>query len=162
MTLIKRLGKMRRGKRITRASSVEKDIVPKSVVVEWPKAAVTTSLEDGEGTIFRWKYHCETVAAVVARCMPLMIESVHMYINTKYTASHQLVASMMNFVKEVDRWPPKKTLVNIPNHIQVHKTTTARVESPRPRRAGFAPKIREANSRIPIALLSECRPLNMV
>ena len=68
---------------MTSAIRVDKLIVPKRVVVECPNAAVTISLEVGEGTAFRWKYHWETVAAVVALWIPLMTDNVQMYIRTK-------------------------------------------------------------------------------
>lgn len=64
--LVKRVGRTNNGNRTSNAISVERLTVPKSVVVEWLSAAMTISLDDGEGTAFRWKYHCETVAAVVA------------------------------------------------------------------------------------------------
>jgi len=155
MTAVRRLGSMRIGSRMSKASSVEKEIVPKMVVVAWEKAAETTSRDGIFGLALRWKYHCETVAAVVERWMPLIIERVQMYMSTKYTASHQLVESMMNFVKEDVRWPPRKTRVNIPSHIHVQITTVATVANPSPRSPGFAAKILQANSKIPIAFVRE-------
>jgi hypothetical protein len=65
------------------AIRVDRQIVPKRVVIAWLNAAATISLEVGEGTTFRWKYHWDTVAAVVDLWMPPMTESVQMYINTK-------------------------------------------------------------------------------
>jgi hypothetical protein len=62
---------------------------------------------------------------------------------------------MMNFVKDWVKCPPRKTRVNMPSHIQVHTTTAAKVARPIPRRAGFAAKILEANSKMPIALFKE-------
>jgi hypothetical protein len=62
---------------------------------------------------------------------------------------------MTNLVTDLVKWPPRKTLVNIPSHIQVHTTTAAKVAKPNPRRAGLAAKIREANSKMPIALFRE-------
>lgn len=82
-TPIMRLGKRSSGSRITSAMSVERLMVPKRVVVAWFNAAATISREEGAGTVLRWKYHCETVAAVVARWIPLIIEMVQMNISTK-------------------------------------------------------------------------------
>lgn len=64
-------------------------------------AAPTTSREERTGVALRWKYHCETVAAVVERWIPLIIERVQIYMRTKYAPSHQLEASMMNPVTDV-------------------------------------------------------------
>lgn len=80
---IRRRGRTSRGRRIRRARRVERQIVPKRVVVAWLNAAMTTSLEVGAGMLLRWKYHCDTVAAVVDRWIPLMTERVQMYISTK-------------------------------------------------------------------------------
>ena len=41
------------GKRIARARRVERQIVPKSVVVAWFNAALMTSRDDGAGTVKR-------------------------------------------------------------------------------------------------------------
>jgi hypothetical protein len=65
------------------AIRVDKQMVPKRVVIAWLNAAATISLEVGEGTIFRWKYHWDTVAAVVDLWTPVITESVQMYISTK-------------------------------------------------------------------------------
>lgn len=67
MMLAARCGNTRRGSRIPNASKVDKLMVPKIVVSACPRAADTTSVDDGAGTAFRWKYHCDTVAAVVPR-----------------------------------------------------------------------------------------------
>ena len=66
----KRRGRMRKGRRTRRARRVEKQMVPKEVVVAWESAAEMTWREVGAGTERRWKYHWLTVAAVVARWMP--------------------------------------------------------------------------------------------
>jgi hypothetical protein len=39
------------------AIRVDRQIVPKRVVIARLNAAATISLEVGEGTTFRWKYH---------------------------------------------------------------------------------------------------------
>lgn len=67
MMFAARWGKMRSGSRMPSARRVDKLIDPKMVVAEWWRAAQTISLEDGDGTALRWKYHCDTVAAVVPR-----------------------------------------------------------------------------------------------
>jgi len=159
MTPINRFGKTSRGSRMSRASRVEKHIVPKRVVVAWLKAAVTITRDVGAGITFLWKYHCETTAAVVALWIPLITERVQMYVKTKYTPNHQLVVSMINFVRDEERWPPRNTLVNIPSHIQVQTTTASNVPNPSASKPGFAAKILEANSKIPIAFVTEWRPL---
>jgi hypothetical protein len=66
-TDIRRRGRINIGRRMRRPSNEDKQTVPKSVVVACTTAAVTISLELGEGSTFRWKYHWETVAAVVVR-----------------------------------------------------------------------------------------------
>ena len=129
--------------------------MPKRVVVAWLNAARTTSREVGAGMALRWKYHCDTVAAVVERWIPLIMERVQIYMRTKYTANHQLVASMIKFLTEDEIWPPRNTLVNIPSHIQVHATTVASVMNPNPRSPGLEAKILEANSKMPMALFNE-------
>jgi hypothetical protein len=80
---MRRRGRTRRGRRIRRARRVERQIVPKRVVVAWLNAARTTSRDVGAGLALRWKYHCDTVAAVVERWIPLITERVQMYISTK-------------------------------------------------------------------------------
>lgn len=62
-----RRGRIRKGRRISSARRVDRQIVPKRVVVAWEKAALITWRDVGAGTERRWKYHCDTVAAVVAR-----------------------------------------------------------------------------------------------
>jgi len=83
ITPINRRGRTSRGSRIIRASNVDKLMVPKRVVVACVKAADTISLDVGVGTTLRWKYHCDTVAAVVDLWIPLMTDNVQMYISTK-------------------------------------------------------------------------------
>ena len=56
-TLIIRFGSRSKGRRIRSAMRVDKQIVPNRVVIEWLKAAVTTSLDVGAGITLRWKYH---------------------------------------------------------------------------------------------------------
>lgn len=73
---MRRLGSTSSGRRISKARSVERQMVPKRVLVEWLNAACTTCREVGAGTVRRWKYHWLTVAAVVARWMPAPIASV--------------------------------------------------------------------------------------
>jgi hypothetical protein len=121
------------------------------VVIACPRAAETISLEDVAGTALRWKYHWDTVAAVVLRCTPEMIDSVQMYMRTKYTPSHQLDALMINRESLLEKVPPRKTLVNMSSHTQVQQTTAARHPIPTKARAEFAAKMRLENSRIPIA-----------
>ena len=48
-----RRGRMRIGRRMRRARSVDRHIVPKSVVVAWLRAAVMTCREVGAGTLRR-------------------------------------------------------------------------------------------------------------
>ena len=83
MTPINRRGRMSNGRRMRRANSVDRQTVPKRVAVAWLNADITTSLEVGAGMTLRWNYHCDTVAAVVERWIPLMTERVHMYMSTK-------------------------------------------------------------------------------
>ena len=64
---VRRRGRTRKGRRIASARMVEKQIVPKIVVVAWVTAARMTAWDEGAGMERRWKYHWETVAAVVAR-----------------------------------------------------------------------------------------------
>jgi len=83
-----------------------------------------------------------------------MIEMVQMYINTKYTPSHQLDALMINLESLLEKLPPKNTLVNISNHAHVHRTMTARHPNPTRIRAEFAVRIRLENSRMSMADLN--------
>lgn len=77
----------------------------------------------------------------------------------KYTPSHQLEVSIINLASELDIWPPRKTLVNIPNQIQVQQATIPNIANPKKRSPGLADRILEANSKIPIALFNEYLPL---
>jgi hypothetical protein len=129
------------------------------VVMACPRAAETTSREEAAGTWLRWKYHWDTVAAVVLRWTPEMMDKVQMYIRTKYAPSHQLDALMINLASLLEKLPPKNTLVNMRSQTQVHTTTTARHPMPIRTRAEFAARIRLENSRIPTADCSACRPL---
>jgi hypothetical protein len=61
-----RRGATIKGRRTSRATSVEKQIVPKRVVVEWWRAADIMAFEEVVGIACLWKYHWETVAADVA------------------------------------------------------------------------------------------------
>jgi len=151
------LGRIRRGNRISSASNVERAIVPKRVVVECWKAAITTSLDEGEGTTLRWKYHCETVAAVVALWSPLTIERDHIYMRTKNTPSHHVPLSMMNTL--LLKWPERNTRVNMPSQSQVPTIIDAPAANPRIRRPGLAARILLENSRIPMAFWRALRPL---
>src|SRR5271156_6237646 len=126
----KRRGRMIRGKRMSSARNEERQIVPNSVVIACTKAAITIALEVGEGSAFLWKYHCDTVAAVVARWIPLMTESVQIYITIKKTPSHQVDASMTKKLPDFEGSPPRKTLVNMPSHAHVQAITATRVANP--------------------------------
>jgi len=60
-------GRRIRGSLMSNAKKVDIEIVPKSVVVAWKNADLTVSCEETTGNWLRWKYHCDTVAPVVAR-----------------------------------------------------------------------------------------------
>ncbi len=108
----------------------------------------------GAGTARRWKYHCETVAEVTERWIPKIMAMVQRYIRMKYAPSHHVEASMINRPTEerLERWPPKKTRVNIETQTQVHETIAARMANPWASRAGLAARMRVPNSSIEMAL----------
>lgn len=85
------------------ARNEERQIVPNSVVIACTNAVITIALDVGEGSTFRWKYHCDTVAAVVALWTPLMTESVQTYITIKKIPSHHVDALMMKKFPEFER-----------------------------------------------------------
>ena len=89
-----RRGRNTSGARIRRDKSVDSQILPKMEVEAWLTAARTISRDGAAGPAFRWKYHCETVAAVVALWTALMTESVHRYMKTNAAPSPQLDISM--------------------------------------------------------------------
>lgn len=74
--LAMRRGRMIKGKRINNDRKVERQMVPSMGPVACMNEARTTVVDDGAGTLKRWKYHCETVAAVVALCTPAITPSV--------------------------------------------------------------------------------------
>src|SRR5271169_4724697 len=99
----RRRGRITSGNRISRGRNEERQMVPNSVVIACIKAAITIALEVGDGSAFRWKYHCDTVAAVVARWIPLMTESVQIYMTIKKIPSHQVDASMTKKLPDLER-----------------------------------------------------------
>lgn len=60
-------GRIMSGSRMRRERKVLRQTVPNKAPVAWRKLAFTTSALLGCGTARRWKYHCDTTAAVVAR-----------------------------------------------------------------------------------------------
>ena len=65
-----RRGRTMRGSRTASEIKVERQMVPAMVYEACVNEACTTVEAGGVGVVFRWKYHWETVAAVVARCTP--------------------------------------------------------------------------------------------
>ena len=73
---VTRRGNTRSGTRQTRETKEDRQTVPKRAEKVWEAAAETTVLEDVPGGMeCRWKYHCDTVAAVVALLSEFVYDS---------------------------------------------------------------------------------------